>query len=109
MKFAPILATAITTGSLLFPNAVYPAVGIVTEVNSTSSAREVYVKCVDGFAHDFEDVDFPWWEGDICAMLVSDNGTVDKADDEVMMTKYVGSIMDFIDIFANAEAKGEEK
>lgn len=98
MNVKMILATATLTTSLLFPNAVYATAGVVTETKE----EEVAVECVSGDVFCFEDDTFPWYNGDVVALLMSDNGTPEIEDDEILCHKYVGTAMDFFNIFLNS-------
>lgn len=105
MNAKMILATATLTTSLLFPNAVYPATGVVTNVTENEI---VSVERTDGHVYEFQDTEFPWWDGDICTLLMSDNGTPEPEDDKILCHIFSGTVMDMIDIYANSMEKGNE-
>lgn len=69
--------------------AYYPTVGIVCEVDK--AANVVAVKDNNGNVWEFSGTE-DWIRGDICAMLMYDNGTEIIYDDIIIDVRYCGYI-----------------
>lgn len=84
-----LLLSLINSGQLKTNGRLYPETAIVREVDH--KADEVTVECFNGNRFVFYGID-DWTEGDICSMLMYDNGTPIVYDDEIMSVKYSGYI-----------------
>lgn len=67
----------------------YPETGIVTNVDYIVDAVEVTT--FDGHHFEFYGAE-DWWNGDIVALTMNDNGTDHVTDDEIIDTKYGGHV-----------------
>ena len=65
----------------------YPSCGMVVEINRENG--EVIVKDFNGNLWAFEGNE-DWLEGDICAMIMSDEGTPSIYDDVIIQARYCG-------------------
>ena len=65
----------------------YPLTTIVTEINPEIDV--VSIADNNGFVWQFYGVE-DWEEGDICSVIMSDNGTEDIFDDEIITIEYGG-------------------
>lgn len=65
----------------------YPTCGTVTEINRENG--KVVVKDFNGNLWAFEGSE-DWIEGDICAMIMSDEGTPEIYDDVIVQVRYCG-------------------
>ena len=79
----------ITSGQLKANGRLYPETAIVREVDY--KADEVTVECFNGNLFVFKGTE-DWAEGDICSMLMYDNGTPIVYDDEILSVKYSGYV-----------------
>lgn len=77
----------ITTIFLMIALMIYPLAGIVTEVNYA----EDVVTVQDGAGNLWQFLDAEdWGVGDLCALLMDDNGTEDIRDDSILLVRYGG-------------------
>lgn len=65
----------------------YPLTTIVTEINSKNDT--VSIMDNNGFVWQFYGVE-DWEEGDICSVIMNDNGTETIFDDTIVTTRYGG-------------------
>ena len=65
----------------------YPACGIVTEVNTKTD--EVIIEDFNGNLWAFNGCE-DWMKDDICAMIMSDEGTSEIYDDVILQVRYCG-------------------
>lgn len=65
----------------------YPTCGTVVEINKEND--EVVVEDFNGNLWAFEGCE-DWAEGDICAMIMSDEGTSEIYDDTIVQVRYCG-------------------
>ena len=78
------------TGALCNPTTTdYPMTTIV--VNLDHEKDVVTCKDFNGFLWQFEGCE-DWQEGDICSMIMNDNGTPKIFDDEIISVRYDGWI-----------------
>ena len=82
-----ILLSLIASGQLKENGNLYAETAVVTEIDY--STDEVVVECFNGNLFSFYGTD-DWAEGDICSMLMNDNGTPTVTDDEIVSVKYSG-------------------
>lgn len=82
-----ILLSLIASGQLKENGRLYPETAVVREVDYTTDT--VTVECFNGNLFSFSECD-DWAEGDICSMLMNDNGTPTVTDDEIVSVKYSG-------------------
>ena len=76
----------------------YPDAGVVTKVDHKTDTVEVTMLNGNIFAfYGSED----WWNGDIVAMILSDNGTETVIDDAIINVKYSGHVT-----YINSEESG---
>lgn len=66
---------------------LYAETAIVREIDYATD--EVVVECFNGNLFSFYGTE-DWAEGDICSMLMNDNGTPTVTDDEIVSVKYSG-------------------
>lgn len=91
-KFALLLGAA-----LMIAPKIYPQTAVVTDVDRWNV---ITVKTFCGFEYTFPDDAGDWFEGDICSMIMDDNGTEDDiTDDRVMDTRCGGWIDNWEDWF----------
>lgn len=83
------LLSLITSGEIPTAASLYPETAIVTDVNETEDC--VIVECSNGNLFQFYGIE-DWAEGDICSMLMSDNGTTEVTDDQILSVKYSGYV-----------------
>ncbi|MBO7734032.1 MAG: hypothetical protein J6S67_15825 [Methanobrevibacter sp.] len=87
-KFAVILGVV-----GIITSHIYPQTAVVTDVKRNDT---ITVKTFTGFEYSFSDEDGDWFEGDICAMIMDDNGTEDDITDDIILTeRYTGWIDDW--------------
>lgn len=65
----------------------YPLTAVVTKINSLNNT--VSVTDGNGFIWDFSDSE-DWLEGDVCSMIMNDNGTESIFDDVIVTVRYGG-------------------
>ena len=66
---------------------LYPMMGVVTEVNYATDT--VTIVDFNGNEWEFSECE-DWFVGDVCASIMSDNGTPLIFDDEIVQVKYDG-------------------
>lgn len=79
------LITLILSGNINGNATLYPETAIVIDVNETEDC--VIVECGNGNLFQFYGAE-DFIEGDVCSMLMSDNGTANVADDIILDVKY---------------------
>lgn len=82
-----VAATATITAQAQPKGALYPTCGIVTETDETTDT--VTFTEPNGNRWSFEGVE-DWCEGDKIAVIMSDNGTPEIIDDEIVSVRYKG-------------------
>lgn len=87
--FISILLQMFLSGQLPGNSRIYPETAIVTELDYATDT--VTVECFNGNLFSFYGTE-DWAEGDICSMLMNDNGTPIVYDDEILSVKYSGYI-----------------
>jgi len=69
----------------------YPLAALVTEVDG----ELITVTCQNGNEFQFDnDGREDWFVSDICSMIMSDNGTIEVYDDEIVNVRYSGYVCD---------------
>lgn len=66
--------------------AEYPLTTVVTEVSETEVSAMDFNGNIWNFPNEAED----WMVGDVCAMIMDNNGTSDIYDDTIVSTRYSG-------------------
>lgn len=77
------------------PENIYPACGVVIEVNH--NADTVTVQDANGFTWTFYEAE-DWMPGDVAALTMYNYGTPTITDDEIIDVKYCGIIKWFAEI-----------
>lgn len=65
----------------------YPHVGVVTYVDNNN--KSIRITDNNGYVWEYHDVE-DWQVGDVCAMIMNDNGTNTILDDIIVKIKYEG-------------------
>lgn len=78
----------ILVGLMLATSHLYPMSGIVTRVDHAQDIVEVTTQ--NGHMWEFAPAE-DWAEGDICAMLMNDMGTLEVIDDMIISVRYCGT------------------
>ena len=81
------LITLILSGNINGNATLYPETAVVREIDPVEDT--VLVEAGNGNLFVFKGTE-DWEEDDICAMLMSDNGTANVADDIILDVKYSG-------------------
>lgn len=79
------LITLILSGNINGNATLYPETAIVREIDPVEDT--VLVEAGNGNLFVFKGTE-DWEEDDVCSMLMSDNGTANVADDEILSVKY---------------------
>lgn len=98
-----ILATGAYAKGHLVPEGLYPQTYIVTEVSEepNNGFYLVTVESCTGFLYQFYSEDGDWATGDLCSCIMSNNGTENITDDEILSTRYAGIAEWFMEIYPN--------
>ena len=73
--------------SLVLSLGLYSSYGIITNVDVNSDVYTIQDYC--GNEWEIEGVE-DWYEGDLCSMIMYNNGTRDITDDVVITVRYTG-------------------
>ncbi len=68
----------------------YPVTAMVTQVEDNL----ITVACQNGNIFKFDNTREDWFVGDICSMIMNNNGTENVKDDIVVDTRYSGYVLD---------------
>ena len=98
-----ILATGAYAEEHYATEGLYPQTYIVTEVSeeTDNGFYLVTVESCTGFLYQFYSEDEDWLPGDLVACIMSDNGTENITDDEILSTRYAGIAEWFMEIYPN--------
>ena len=80
---------------------VYPAAGVVVDRQEVTAT----VRTMTGYEYNVPGDD--WCRGDVCAMLMRRAGEDGISDDEVLDSRYVGTVDGFLDIMMDAMVEQE--
>ena len=95
-----VAMTMVCAGLLVTPasamyEGLYPHTAIVSEINTIDDGilpyTEVIVVDAAGRSWAFYDDQEDWFVGDLCSMIMFDNGTEIVHDDEVISARYAGT------------------
>lgn len=89
-----VLILAIAAG-IIYVNRLYMETAIVIDINNNT----VSVICADGNVFGFFSNDGDWCNGDICTMIMYNNGTESVTDDRIVNVKYAGYMGAFAEFF----------
>lgn len=78
-------------------NNFHSRVAIITEIDKGNNF--ITVTCGNGNTFSFYDADEDWACGDLCSLIIYDNGTEDVYDDKVVCSRYGG----YIELFEEIE------
>lgn len=90
LKFFVVALLALSLMAKPKENNLYPDVGLVTEI----SGDTVKILMQNGNVFRFTADDGDWFEGDLVAVIMDDNGTEEIEDDKIIQVKYSGWITD---------------
>jgi len=65
---------------------LYPTAGVITAADTDTAT----VTTVHGHTYAITNTDCDYYIGDAVALIMTDNGTPDGADDAVIMARYIG-------------------
>lgn len=91
-----LLVTMITVG-ICISNNLHSRVAIITKIDEESNL--VTATCGNGNVFSFYDTNEDWMLGDLCSLIMYDNGTEVVSDDKVISARYGG----FIELFEEIE------
>ena len=90
LKFLVVALMALFLTAKPKENILYPDVGLITEI----SGDTVKILMQNGNVFEFTAEDGDWFEGDLAAVIMDNNGTEEIEDDKIIQVKYSGWITD---------------
>ena len=94
-----MLVAIIIVGGIIATNNFHSRVAMVTEIDNENNI--ITVTCGNGNMFSFYDAEENWLCGDLCSLIMYDNGTKIVKDDKVVSARYGG----FIELFEEIEAQ----
>lgn len=85
-----LAATTVITATIIAINNFHSRVAMVTEINSDNNI--ITVTCGNGNMFSFYGECEDWMCGDLCSLIMYDNGTENVYDDKIVNVRYGGYI-----------------
>lgn len=86
IRFAIVVLILAIAAGIVYINRLYPETAIVVDIED----GVITAICANGNMFEFFADDGDWCNGDICAMIMYDNGTESVIDDRIISVKYAG-------------------